>query len=184
MVCFIIKAVQQKDTPLSTSTSAVTLVSSSPVATSSPVETDVYIPTASADVAADIAKYTNKVSCIYSCCLSFWNACRLDIGEVSLFCAKILLFFNDRPHIYVKALLLTADNTLLVYLYLLVIFQIMDAIKGTMTEIYNDLSKSTSGNTIAEVSVWPCTLGVRRSDYSHGFACGNSFTWMCFWLSD
>lgn len=29
----------------------------------------------------------------------------------------------------------------------------MDAIKGTMTEIYNDLSKSTSGNTIAEVSV-------------------------------
>lgn len=27
----------------------------------------------------------------------------------------------------------------------------MDAIKGTMTEIYNDLSKSTTGNTIAEV---------------------------------
>uniref|UniRef100_A0A8C4EVH6 Zinc finger MYND-type containing 8 n=1 Tax=Dicentrarchus labrax TaxID=13489 RepID=A0A8C4EVH6_DICLA len=31
------------------------------------------------------------------------------------------------------------------------LFQIMDAIKGTMTEIYNDLSKSTSGNTIAEI---------------------------------
>uniref|UniRef100_A0AAY4DP18 Protein kinase C binding protein 1, like n=1 Tax=Denticeps clupeoides TaxID=299321 RepID=A0AAY4DP18_9TELE len=46
------------------------------------------IPTASADVAADIAKYTSKM---------------------------------------------------------------MDAIKGTMTEIYNDLSKSTSGNTIAEI---------------------------------
>lgn len=29
----------------------------------------------------------------------------------------------------------------------------MDAIKGTMTEIYNDLSKSTTGNTIAEVCV-------------------------------
>ncbi|XP_066528083.1 MYND-type zinc finger-containing chromatin reader ZMYND8 isoform X2 [Hoplias malabaricus] len=29
--------------------------------------------------------------------------------------------------------------------------KIMDAIKGTMTEIYNDLSKSTSGNTIAEI---------------------------------
>jgi len=29
----------------------------------------------------------------------------------------------------------------------------MDAIKGTMTEIYNDLSKSTSGNTIAEVCI-------------------------------
>uniref|UniRef100_A0A8C6Q5F7 Protein kinase C binding protein 1, like n=1 Tax=Nothobranchius furzeri TaxID=105023 RepID=A0A8C6Q5F7_NOTFU len=29
--------------------------------------------------------------------------------------------------------------------------QIMDTIKGTMTEIYNDLSKSTSGNTIAEI---------------------------------
>uniref|UniRef100_A0A3P8UER0 Zinc finger MYND-type containing 8 n=1 Tax=Amphiprion percula TaxID=161767 RepID=A0A3P8UER0_AMPPE len=57
-------------------------------ATSSPVATDLYIPTASADVAADIAKYTNKI---------------------------------------------------------------MDAIKGTMTEIYNDLSKSTSGNTIAEI---------------------------------
>nr|XP_033482766.1 protein kinase C-binding protein 1 isoform X2 [Epinephelus lanceolatus]XP_033482767.1 protein kinase C-binding protein 1 isoform X2 [Epinephelus lanceolatus] len=96
-----VKAVQQKDTPLSTSTSAVTLVSSSPAsvammaasslgtaATSSPVATDLYIPTASADVAADIAKYTNKI---------------------------------------------------------------MDAIKGTMTEIYNDLSKSTSGNTIAEI---------------------------------
>lgn len=70
-----ILAVQQKDTPLSTSTSAVTLVSSSPAnvaimaasslgtaASSSPVATDLYIPTASADVAADIAKYTNKVS--------------------------------------------------------------------------------------------------------------------------
>uniref|UniRef100_A0A8C8A6V8 Protein kinase C binding protein 1, like n=1 Tax=Oryzias sinensis TaxID=183150 RepID=A0A8C8A6V8_9TELE len=32
-----------------------------------------------------------------------------------------------------------------------IIFQIMDTIKGTMTEIYNDLSKSTSGNTIAEI---------------------------------
>ncbi|KAL6111902.1 zmynd8 [Pungitius sinensis] len=95
------KAVQQKDTPLSTSTSAVTLVSGSPsavammaasssgtAATSSPVATDLYIPTASADAAADIAKYTNKI---------------------------------------------------------------MDAIKGTMNEIYNDLSKSTSGNTIAEI---------------------------------
>lgn len=31
------------------------------------------------------------------------------------------------------------------------IFQMMDAIKGTMTEIYNDLSKNTTGSTIAEV---------------------------------
>ncbi|XP_060925344.1 MYND-type zinc finger-containing chromatin reader ZMYND8 isoform X2 [Limanda limanda] len=96
-----VKAVQQKDPPLGTNTSAVTLVSSSPAsvammattsletaASSSPVATDLYIPTASADVAADIAKYTNKI---------------------------------------------------------------MDAIKGSMTEIYNDLSKSTSGNTIAEI---------------------------------
>lgn len=29
----------------------------------------------------------------------------------------------------------------------------MDAIKGTMTEIYNDLSKSTTGNTVAEVGL-------------------------------
>uniref|UniRef100_A0A3B5MI59 Uncharacterized protein n=1 Tax=Xiphophorus couchianus TaxID=32473 RepID=A0A3B5MI59_9TELE len=50
--------------------------------------TDPYIPTASADVAADIAKYTNKI---------------------------------------------------------------MDAIKGTMTEMYNDLSKGSSGNTIGEI---------------------------------
>ncbi|KAM6927594.1 MYND-type zinc finger-containing chromatin reader ZMYND8 [Xenentodon cancila] len=96
-----VKAVQHKDTSLVTSTSAVTLVTSSPAsvamvaasglstaATSSPAATEVYIPTASADVAADIAKYTNKI---------------------------------------------------------------MDAIKGTMTEIYNDLSKNTSGNTIAEI---------------------------------
>uniref|UniRef100_A0A3Q2QZ23 Zinc finger MYND-type containing 8 n=1 Tax=Fundulus heteroclitus TaxID=8078 RepID=A0A3Q2QZ23_FUNHE len=55
---------------------------------SSPAATDLYVPTASADVAADIAKYTNKI---------------------------------------------------------------MDAIKGTMTEIYDDLSKSTSGNTIGEI---------------------------------
>ncbi|XP_037628185.1 protein kinase C-binding protein 1 isoform X12 [Sebastes umbrosus] len=93
-----VKAVQQKDTPLSTSTTAVTLVSSSPASvammagsslgTAATSSTDLYIPTASADVAADIAKYTNKI---------------------------------------------------------------VDAIKGTMTEIYNDLSKSTSGNTIAEI---------------------------------
>uniref|UniRef100_UPI003AB0F27B MYND-type zinc finger-containing chromatin reader ZMYND8 isoform X7 n=1 Tax=Centroberyx gerrardi TaxID=166262 RepID=UPI003AB0F27B len=96
-----LEAVQQKDTPLSTSTSAVTLVSSSPASvammaasslgtasSSSPMAVDLQIPTGSADVAADIAKYTNKI---------------------------------------------------------------MDAIKGTMTEIYNDLSKSTSGNTIAEI---------------------------------
>ncbi|XP_039507817.1 protein kinase C binding protein 1, like isoform X3 [Pimephales promelas] len=29
--------------------------------------------------------------------------------------------------------------------------KVMDVIKGTMTEIYNDLSKSTTGNTIAEI---------------------------------
>lgn len=33
------------------------------------------------------------------------------------------------------------------------VFQMMDAIKGTMTEIYNDLSKNTTGSTIAEVGV-------------------------------
>ncbi|XP_065097560.1 MYND-type zinc finger-containing chromatin reader ZMYND8 isoform X4 [Paramisgurnus dabryanus] len=95
-----VKAVQQKDSPQSTSTSAVTLVTSTPVSatmtagvtvsSSSSTSTpgDFQIPTTSADVAADIAKYTNKI---------------------------------------------------------------MDAIKGTMNEIYNDLSKSTSGNTIAEI---------------------------------
>ncbi|XP_062401989.1 MYND-type zinc finger-containing chromatin reader ZMYND8 isoform X1 [Sardina pilchardus] len=102
-----VKAVQQKESPHSVSTSSVTLVTTSPVsvaiATATPggsmsssssssspavVATDLHIPTASADQAADIAKYTTKI---------------------------------------------------------------MDAIKGTMTEIYNDLSKSTSGNTIAEI---------------------------------
>uniref|UniRef100_A0A8C5GAW7 Protein kinase C-binding protein 1-like n=1 Tax=Gouania willdenowi TaxID=441366 RepID=A0A8C5GAW7_GOUWI len=89
----VVWTVQQKDAPI---TSAVTLVSSNPVSTSSLspaastslAHNDLYIPTASAEVAADIAKYTNKI---------------------------------------------------------------MDAIKGTMTEIYNDLSKSSSGNTIAEI---------------------------------
>nr|XP_057934947.1 MYND-type zinc finger-containing chromatin reader ZMYND8 isoform X3 [Doryrhamphus excisus] len=89
-----IKAVHLKDTPLSTS--AVTLVSSSPAlasglgtsSSSSSVESEQYISTASADVAADIAKYTNKI---------------------------------------------------------------MDAIKGTVTEIYSDLSKSSSGSTITEM---------------------------------
>ncbi|XP_057217891.1 MYND-type zinc finger-containing chromatin reader ZMYND8 isoform X2 [Triplophysa rosa] len=95
-----VKAVQQKDSAHSTSSSAVPLVTSAPasgtvmagatVSSSSSTSTpgDIQIPTTSADVAADIAKYTNKI---------------------------------------------------------------MDAIKGTMTEIYNDLSKSTSGNTIAEI---------------------------------
>ncbi|CAG6021676.1 unnamed protein product [Menidia menidia] len=72
--------VQQKDLPHSSS--------SSTAGSSSFTSGDVQIPTVSADVAADIAKYTNKI---------------------------------------------------------------MDTIKGTMTEIYNDLSKSTSGNTIAEI---------------------------------
>ncbi|KAG7323185.1 hypothetical protein KOW79_012887 [Hemibagrus wyckioides] len=68
------KAVHQKDTL--------------PASSSSVLAGDFLTPPASADVAADIAKYTSKI---------------------------------------------------------------MDAIKGTMTEIYNDLSKSTTGNTIAEI---------------------------------
>ncbi|XP_062444912.1 MYND-type zinc finger-containing chromatin reader ZMYND8 isoform X8 [Rhea pennata] len=92
-------AVQQKEITQSTSTSTITLVTSSqPISMvtssgsastlSSSVNTDLPIATASADVAADIAKYTSKM---------------------------------------------------------------MDAIKGTMTEIYNDLSKNTTGSTIAEI---------------------------------
>uniref|UniRef100_H0X7J1 Zinc finger MYND-type containing 8 n=1 Tax=Otolemur garnettii TaxID=30611 RepID=H0X7J1_OTOGA len=94
-----VKAVQQKEITQSPSTSTITLVTStqsSPLVTSSgststlaaSVTTDLPIATASADVAADIAKYTSKM---------------------------------------------------------------MDAIKGTMTEIYNDLSKNTTGSTIAEI---------------------------------
>ncbi|XP_067382432.1 MYND-type zinc finger-containing chromatin reader ZMYND8-like isoform X3 [Channa argus] len=77
--------VQQKDPPQNTlSPTAAQLTPAS----SSFMSNDLQIPTVSADVAADIAKYTSKI---------------------------------------------------------------MDTIKGTMTEIYNDLSKSTSGNTIAEI---------------------------------
>uniref|UniRef100_A0A674ACK4 Zinc finger MYND-type containing 8 n=1 Tax=Salmo trutta TaxID=8032 RepID=A0A674ACK4_SALTR len=68
-------AVQQKDPPLSTSTSSVTLVTSTPPyvammaapglgsgpSTPSSMAGDFKISTASADVAADIAKYTNKI---------------------------------------------------------------------------------------------------------------------------
>ncbi|XP_056897463.1 MYND-type zinc finger-containing chromatin reader ZMYND8-like isoform X6 [Takifugu flavidus] len=75
--------VQQKDVPQNASSTAGQASSSSPLMTG-----DVPIPTVSADVAADIAKYTNKI---------------------------------------------------------------METIKGTMTEIYSDLSKSTTGNTIAEI---------------------------------
>uniref|UniRef100_A0A8C8ZHB7 Zinc finger MYND-type containing 8 n=1 Tax=Prolemur simus TaxID=1328070 RepID=A0A8C8ZHB7_PROSS len=92
-------AVQQKEITQSPSTSTITLVTStqsSPLVTSSgststlasSINVDLPIATASADVAADIAKYTSKM---------------------------------------------------------------MDAIKGTMTEIYNDLSKNTTGSTIAEI---------------------------------
>ncbi|KAK2520902.1 Zmynd8 [Columba guinea] len=92
-------AVQQKEITQSTSTSTITLVTSTqPISMvtssgsagtlSSSVNADLPIATASADVAADIAKYTSKM---------------------------------------------------------------MDAIKGTMTEIYNDLSKNTTGSTIAEI---------------------------------
>ncbi|XP_032760678.1 protein kinase C-binding protein 1 isoform X6 [Rattus rattus] len=92
-------AVQQKEVTQSPSTSTITLVTSTQPAAlvsssgsastlASVINADLPIATASADVAADIAKYTSKM---------------------------------------------------------------MDAIKGTMTEIYNDLSKNTTGSTIAEI---------------------------------
>ncbi|KAH0511065.1 Protein kinase C-binding protein 1 [Microtus ochrogaster] len=91
--------VQQKEVTQSPSTSTITLVTSTQPAAlvsssgsastlASAIKADLPIATASADVAADIAKYTSKM---------------------------------------------------------------MDAIKGTMTEIYNDLSKNTTGSTIAEI---------------------------------
>uniref|UniRef100_A0A452E676 Protein kinase C-binding protein 1 n=1 Tax=Capra hircus TaxID=9925 RepID=A0A452E676_CAPHI len=93
------KQERQKEITQSPSTSTITLVTStqsSPLVTSSgtmitlasSVSTDLPIATVSADVTADIAKYTSKM---------------------------------------------------------------MDAIKGVMTEIYNDLSKNTTGSTIAEI---------------------------------
>lgn len=96
---FAFLAVQQKEVTQSPSTSTITLVTSTQPAAlvsssgsastlASVINADLPIATASADVAADIAKYTSKM---------------------------------------------------------------MDAIKGTMTEIYNDLSKNTTGSTIAEI---------------------------------
>ncbi|XP_012866191.1 PREDICTED: protein kinase C-binding protein 1 [Dipodomys ordii] len=93
-----VKAVQQKEVTQSPSTSTITLVTSTQPSSlvsgsgssstlASAISADLPIATASADVAADIAKYTSKM---------------------------------------------------------------MDAIKGTMTEIYNDLSKNTTGSTLAE----------------------------------
>ncbi|KAM8831158.1 MYND-type zinc finger-containing chromatin reader ZMYND8-like isoform 1-T1 [Synchiropus picturatus] len=83
----------RKEDPIDASFSSLTGQQKEPSQSSSTSQlssstSDIQIPTVSADVAADIAKYTNKI---------------------------------------------------------------MDTIKGTMTEIYNDLSKSTSGNTIAEI---------------------------------
>lgn len=40
--------------------------------------------------------------------------------------------------------------------------QIMETIKGTMTEIYSDLSKNTTGNTIAEVNSEVCASAIHR----------------------
>ncbi|CAH6776765.1 Zmynd8 [Phodopus roborovskii] len=91
--------VQQKEVTQSPSTSTITLVTSTQPAAlvsssgsastlASAINADLPIATASADVAADIAKYTSKM---------------------------------------------------------------MDVIKGTMTEIYNDLSKNTTGSTVAEI---------------------------------
>ncbi|XP_069846044.1 MYND-type zinc finger-containing chromatin reader ZMYND8 isoform X13 [Dipodomys merriami] len=91
--------VQQKEVTQSPSTSTITLVTSTQPSSlvsgsgssstlASAISADLPIATASADVAADIAKYTSKM---------------------------------------------------------------MDAIKGTMTEIYNDLSKNTTGSTLAEI---------------------------------
>ncbi|XP_055508139.1 MYND-type zinc finger-containing chromatin reader ZMYND8 isoform X10 [Leucoraja erinacea] len=95
------ETVQQKEATLATSTSSITLVTSTSslsaagsssavvnTASSSVYNTDLPIATPSADVAADLTKYTNKM---------------------------------------------------------------MEAIKGTMTEIYNDFSRNSSGNTIAEI---------------------------------
>lgn len=92
---------------------------------------DLQIPTVSADVAADIAKYTNKVT------IFPWNRV-IKNGLL-----KLLLC-----HPFLGLQVVNAGITSLLFVQTL---QIMDTIKGTMTEIYNDLSKSTSGNTITEV---------------------------------
>lgn len=66
----------------------------------------------------------------------------------------------------------------------------MDAIKGTMTEIYNDLSKNTTGSTIAEVSgSWgtPSSLGLEQFG-AMGNWTGTPLgslapgTWLALWL--
>ncbi|KAH0619133.1 hypothetical protein JD844_018825 [Phrynosoma platyrhinos] len=124
-----VKAVQQKEITQSTSTSTITLVTSTqPVSIvtssgsastlSSSVNTDLPIATASADVAADIAKYTSKCQSgkrPTESCISFYIRELLELDK------------------------------------LIATEMMMDAIKGTMTEIYNDLSKNTTGSTIAEI---------------------------------
>ncbi|XP_063814986.1 MYND-type zinc finger-containing chromatin reader ZMYND8 isoform X6 [Pseudophryne corroboree] len=109
-----VKAVQQKEVTQTTTTSTITLVTSAPplaVVTTpgqsltTSITSDLPIATASADVAADIAKYTSKM---------------------------------------------------------------MDAIKGTMTEIYNDLSKNTTGSTIAEVySIRRLRIEIEKLQWLH-----------------
>lgn len=80
----------------------------------------------SADVAADIAKYTNKV-------IIFLPTLKMKNGQLELLLCFGIASDSNGTNVTLSKL------------------QIMDTIKGTMTEIYNDLSKSTSGNTIAEV---------------------------------
>lgn len=108
-VCFFAAlTVQHKDAPLGTSTSAVTLVSTSPAsvaivaasgvgaaATSSPADSDLYIPTASADVAADIAKYTNKVrKCAVVLDLHLHHLLTYNCHMIVLIFCHHLCFFN------------------------------------------------------------------------------------------
>lgn len=73
-------AVQQKDVPQNASSTAGQASSSSPLMTG-----DVQIPTVSADVAADIAKYTNKVD------YALPSLCSLDpyrtLPNTHFFCA-------------------------------------------------------------------------------------------------
>lgn len=84
---------QQKEITQSTSTSTITLVTSTqPISMvtssgsantlSSSVNTDLPIATASADVAADIAKYTSKVSSWIGFSLFFFHELNFQISKM------------------------------------------------------------------------------------------------------
>lgn len=104
---------------------------------------------------------------------------RVDLTLVKCHCSvqkSFFFFFYDSPHIYVKALLLTAHNTFSVFVFA------RHFPDNGCNQRYNDRDLQRSFQEYIRehnnrgISLTLTFFRVRRSDYSHEFACGPSFT--------